>query len=319
MPETVILCGGAPRPKRPGKALPLSVAGPNPNVRLESEDVGRRMLASLPATLADLLDVATYVYAADQMVSRGGETASRLGSDWRRDLRFIIPVREPERWAAPEVCSSLERLLGFMSEDSFRFDFVEDAGPARNHGLFRLSAARSTRSCSSPAGSIHWPAPSIACSTAAPASCSSATSRQPRSASRQKELATELARRFPNRVVHIPVRVRMHGIEPIERTQRTRSFLFGALAAAVARIAGAGGFSLFENGVVSFNLPIACQVVGAAATRTTHPRFIRDLSAFLSALLGARWISTTPSLEDQERGGGRAPGRRIMPIWRAAR
>ena len=77
----------------------------------------------------------------------------------------------------------------------------------------------------------------------------------------------------------------MQGIEPVERTQRTRSFLFGALAGTVARIAGASGFSLFENGIVSFNLPIAGQIVGAAATRTTHPRVIRDLSNFLSALL----------------------------------
>ena len=59
MPETVILCGEAPRPKRAVKALPLAVRGPSANVRLESEDVGRRMLASLPALLADLLDLAT--------------------------------------------------------------------------------------------------------------------------------------------------------------------------------------------------------------------------------------------------------------------
>src|SRR5688572_27718029 len=125
MPERVVLCGDAPRPRRPGKVLSLAVAGSNPNVRLESEDVGRRMLRSLPPILADLLDVATYVYAADQMVSRGGATATSLGSEWRRDLRFIVPVREPEAWVAPEVSSSLGQLLGFMSEDNFRFEFVE--------------------------------------------------------------------------------------------------------------------------------------------------------------------------------------------------
>ncbi len=87
-------------------------------------------------------------------------------------------------------------------------------------------------------------------------------------ANRQKELARDLSARFPGRVLHVPVRISMHGNEGSERTQRTRSFLFGALGATVARIAGASGFSLFENGIVSFNLPIASQVVGAAATRT---------------------------------------------------
>ena len=41
----------------------------------------------------------------------------------------------------------------------------------------------------------------------------------------------------------------------------------------------------FENGVVSFNLPIASQVVGTRATRTTHPRVLYDLGRFLTALL----------------------------------
>ena len=64
------------------------------------------------------------------------------------------------------------------------------------------------------------------------------------------------------------------------------SLLFGALAAAVARTSGVSRFNLFENGVVSINLPIASQVVGAAASRTTHPRVLRDLADFLTALVG---------------------------------
>jgi hypothetical protein len=88
----------------------------------------------------------------------------------------------------------------------------------------------------------------------------------------------------------------MRGTEGSERTQRTRSFLFGALGAAVARIAGAAGFSLFENGIVSFSLPIAGQLIGSAASRTTHPRVIRYLSDFLSPLLGADITVTNPYL-----------------------
>ena len=40
--------------------------------------------------------------------------------------------------------------------------------------------------------------------------------------------------------------------------------------------------------MVSFNLPIASQVVGARATRSTHPRVIRDLETSMSALLDER-------------------------------
>jgi hypothetical protein len=47
-------------------------------------------------------------------------------------------------------------------------------------------------------------------------------------ANRQKGLARDLADRFPSRVLHVPVRISMRGTEGSERTQRTRSFLFGA-------------------------------------------------------------------------------------------
>src|SRR5215208_7046544 len=69
--ETVVLCGGAQAPHRSRNTLPLSMHGPAANVSLQSEDVGRPMLASLPNILADLLEVATYVYAADRLVVRG--------------------------------------------------------------------------------------------------------------------------------------------------------------------------------------------------------------------------------------------------------
>jgi Queuosine biosynthesis protein QueC len=42
----------------------------------------------------------------------------------------------------------------------------------------------------------------------------------------------------------------------------------------------------YENGVISYNLPIAGQVIGSQATRTTHPRAIRGMAKFLSVLLG---------------------------------
>jgi 7-cyano-7-deazaguanine synthase in queuosine biosynthesis len=282
--ETIVLCGDAPAPRRRGRILPLATRGDAASVFLESEDIGRRMLATLPPVLADLLDVAAYVYAADRRVSRGGETASRLGADWRREMRFIIPVRAPERWSSPEVTGSLERLLGFMSEDSMRFEFLEagDATGGSNYFDFggdNAEVVLFSGGLDSLTGTIDRLA-----SSDVPLLLVSHQS-STKIASRQKELAAELGRRFSSRITHFPVRVRMRGSEGSERTQRTRSFLFGALGAAVAHIADADGFSLFENGIVSFNLPIAGQIVGAAATRTTHPRVLRDMSEFLSALL----------------------------------
>jgi hypothetical protein len=43
--------------------------------------------------------------------------------------------------------------------------------------------------------------------------------------------------------------------------------------------------SFFENGVVSFNFPISEHVLGARASRTTHPRVLADCSRLFSQLL----------------------------------
>ena len=179
MPETVVLCGGAPPPYRRARMVRLSTDGAEANVELRSEDIGRRMLASLPATLADLLDVATYIYCADQLVSRGGSTGRQLGADWRRELRFVIPVREPDRWSSPEVTQRLERLLAFMSDDNTRFEFVRARDGPTGSGYFDFGS-RSTRSRCFLAASIPYLVRSIDFPKAPLGSSSSAINRQPR-------------------------------------------------------------------------------------------------------------------------------------------
>lgn len=63
-----------------------------------------------------------------------------------------------------------------------------------------------------------------------------------------------------------------------EFTQRTRSFLFAAcLGIVVATMAGKDRFTFYENGVVSVNPPLAGDVIGGRATRTTHPQVLRGL------------------------------------------
>lgn len=67
-----------------------------------------------------------------------------------------------------------------------------------------------------------------------------------------------------------------------EVTQRTRSFLYASLAAIIARIFNLARIRFYENGVVSINLPISDQVIGARATRTTHPRVLNGFADLFS-------------------------------------
>ena len=87
--------------------------------------------------------------------------------------------------------------------------------------------------------------------------------------------------------MHVPVLVtRQEPLRVQEYTQRSRSFLYAALACVVARLFGNTRIRFFENGVVSINLPISEQVVGARATRTTHPLVLERFREFFSAAVG---------------------------------
>jgi hypothetical protein len=86
--------------------------------------------------------------------------------------------------------------------------------------------------------------------------------------------------------MHVPIWTTLEGKIGKEATHRTRSFLFASLGAVTARLFGRDQLYFFENGVVSLNLPPAAQVVGARATRTTHPQSLAGFRRVLSNVLG---------------------------------
>ena len=260
------------------------------NIALKIEDIGRRMVSNIPDVLTDLLEVATYVYCADQLIARGGNAMQALGTDWRRKLRFIVPVREPDRWGLPGVTESLVRLLSFMSDDEYEFRFERAPSPASGSNYFDFAdepetvfKADEVVMFSGGLDSLAGAAARLAHTKARLLLVSHQSS--PKMAERQKYLAAELLRRFPRRVFHVPVRITKRNEKAVETTQRSRSFLFVALATAAGYLAKQLRLRFYENGVISFNLPIATQVVGARATRSTHPRVMHELETFMSALL----------------------------------
>jgi 7-cyano-7-deazaguanine synthase in queuosine biosynthesis len=291
MAERLVLCGQAEvKCAQDEETLRLSLNGSRPNIALRIEDVSRRMVANVPNLLTDLVEIATYVFCADQAVSRGGEVMKAMGTTWRRQFRFVIPVREPERWSSPEVSGALTDALTFLSDDEFRFEFTELSRPRAFQSYLDLERDASAAFrpdevvlFSGGLDSLGGAIEELAGHGRGIALVSHQSS--PKMSKRQKQLAAELTHRFPGRVLHVPVRVTRQGRGAPETTQRTRTFLFASLAIVVARMLGRNRILFFENGVVSFNLPIASQVVGTRATRTTHPRVLYELGRFLTALL----------------------------------
>ena len=128
------------------------------------------------------------------------------------------------------------------------------------------------------------PAPSnIRRSTASP-SPSLATPRPPRSRTSADPRRRPQERGFARNVSYIPVWVTNEACdETSPHSGRGRSFRLPRPRD--RENVRQGPFTFYENGVVSVNPPLAGDVLGGRATRTTHPRVLRGLEALFSALL----------------------------------
>jgi hypothetical protein len=218
-----------------------------------------------------------------------------MGSAWRRSFRFVIPLRNPNHWSNRKVLEPLCDTLSFLSEDDYAFEFEKATHAAPLDKYLELSGddaaafkADEVVLFSGGLDSLGGAVEELSTGTKKVALVSH------RSSSKifdyQKQLVAELKRRFPKRLMHIPVLVtRQEPLRVREHTQRSRSFLYMALACVVARLFGSQQIRFFENGVVSINLPISEQVIGTRATRTTHPLVLERFREFFSAAVN-KWI-----------------------------
>lgn len=292
MAEHVFLCGltEEQRKKHPSGTV-LSLAKDTGNLKLELEQLRKRLVGNEPERLTDFLELASYVFAADRTTSRGPLTDPEFGARWRRSFHLIVAVRDLEFWCRSEVKETLTEALGFLSEDWWHFDFVENLHPIPMQQFFgELSphdadAAGGTSvilfsgGLDSLAGAVHELRESNRHVVLV------SHRNLPRTGKRQEELAIALAEAFPRRVTHVWVDNRLaKGLGATEETQRTRSFFFTAIATVAGYIEKADRIRFYENGIMSVNLPLATQLVGARSSRTTHPRSLHLLNQFIEPL-----------------------------------
>jgi 7-cyano-7-deazaguanine synthase in queuosine biosynthesis len=301
--ERVVLCGGLTAdgggPKK--GAVPLHLWGKDANVTLKISDITKAMAANIPPVLVDLLEIATYVYCADQATTRGAGNARNYGARWRRRFRFHIPVREPDLWSLAPVATALRDTLSFLSDDEYDFTFKNlknppsvqqylEFGPGGATGVRPDEVMLFSGGIDSLAGAVQQ----AAAGKRMVALVSHRSS--PKIAKRQKELLEDLGKHCTQKPFHVPVWINKEKALGREFTQRTRSFLYASLAAVVARTFDLWNIRFYENGVVSINLPISSQVVGGRATRTTHPQVLNGFSDFFTALFQKPFAVENPFL-----------------------
>jgi len=295
-PTRVVLCGGAQSPGD-DNPLVLNLQGAHRNVTLRIGDISDAMSRNVPDALVDLLEIADYVFAADQATSRGG--ARDNGEGWRRSFRLHIPVRRPGVWCRPDVIQALTDLLSFLSDDDWAFVFSSlDNPPSVQLYLENVVPNFEADGVSMFSGGLDSLAGAVREAIVDKqkvvlVSHDSGTKRKPQI----RDLAQNVAQRVaPGMVRHIAVHASKSDDVGREYTQRTRSFLYASLGATVASMLNRDRIRFYENGVTSLNLPIAPQVVGGRATRTTHPQSIRGFERLFSTLLDQPFLVESPFL-----------------------
>jgi hypothetical protein len=307
LPRTFLCSGIEPDPSDPcckGRRLVrLSAHGDSPNVHIVLQDLAKVFLKHLSPRLEDLLEIAAYVFAADCATPRTGAWSDGESAEpWEREFQFVIPVRDLEFWSKSEVTNLLIEALTFLSDDAFRFEFREldrskvkqrylEFGQDEDWAFYKPKRVTMfSGGLDSLAGAVE---------TASKGENLVLVSHRPVSTQsrRQTDLFANLQNAFPSaKMIHVPVWINKDKDKGKEHSQRTRSFLYSALGAVVSHSIQADGLQFFENGVVSLNFPVADEVIGARASRTTHPWALHLFERLYRQVLEREFVVDNPFL-----------------------
>jgi 7-cyano-7-deazaguanine synthase in queuosine biosynthesis len=241
----------------------------------------------IPERILDLLQIASYVFCADRMASRGSRE-SVTNSGWARTFNLKIPVRDLSFWDAVSVKKTLNDVLSFMTGDR-RYDFT--FLKAQEYTAVQLSLFSEAESelvnakdadvmlfsggLDSLAGAIERLNENPNRKLCLVSHKSSTTS-----TSIQNKLTENLRQAYGDRIVKYGFECHNRDMKTKEETQRTRMFLFSAIAFAICDRLNKNELFIYENGVTSINVPIQVDTINARASRTTHPKTIGLLERF---------------------------------------
>jgi 7-cyano-7-deazaguanine synthase in queuosine biosynthesis len=299
MPDPVfIYCNGpAPPRARQREAISLDWRRPSDTLNLDPELMDAFLSRDMPDRMRDLLEIAAYIYAADGMISRGGPVDTGVGGDWRRNIKFEIAVRDLSFWSDRAVGAHLAELLGLLSDDECEFAFVALEPALGTNGQARLAEwpALPADAVVLFSGGLDSLAGTLSLLEEGKKVLLVSHQSSPASGKAQRQLAREMKRIYKKtRLAHLQLPLTLKTGATKEDTHRMRSFLFATMAAIAAKSHQLDRAYFCENGVVSFNLPIAAAVIGTRATRTTHPAVMAQFSAFLARVLGSDFRFENP-------------------------
>ena len=304
VPPRTVLCNGADLPRQWTQSEPLVLeyqesTGSSPNVKLALPDFVRDVF-HLPDRILDLLEIASYIFCADRLTSRGSKDNVEYHS-WSRLFHFAIKVRDCDFWNTHDVKEKLKEALVFMSGDrTYHFTFqpghsTPPVGPFDTE-TFQIDPQQNTRVILF-SGGLDSLAGIVECLENSPDQLCLISHRSgPGTMKTQDQLIKALDERYPNRIKFYKFGCRLRGIRAREETQRTRAFLYTSIAYALSHALSQGEIFVYENGITSINFPKQQDQMNARASRTTHPKTMTFLENLFSEINQSEIKIVTPFL-----------------------
>ena len=272
---------------------------------LDDARIADGLAAHVDPIYADLLDVAVATYVADRVSRRRPKGKRDNGSFWRRRLHLRIGVRCPEAWNRPGTRDLVHRLLEWLTDDIWEVEFSDPQSARPLAGaqgrLFDERHDRPTQVMLFSGGLDSLLGALADASDPAGELILVAAGTQTAMRARQRELATEVARRLPRRVrlIVVPVGLTAAGRALVdggeEKTQRTRGFVFLSLGAVVAAAAGHNQLRVHENGPGALNLPLTPGQQGSMNTRAARPETLLLMQDLISQLTDSAFQIVNPA------------------------
>lgn len=251
----------------------------------------------LPASVADLVDVATAISISDRLALREPPNDLRPAHDrWHRQIHVVLPVRQPQSWRRPEITKCLTDLLAFLTDDTWTFVFTDRRHDPRQSEaqvsflrqlVHPTAVVLSSGGLDSLIGQIDLLSASDV-ATVMPVTV--VTNRRVHSVS--QSVVGELRKAIvPTSVllqsacIHIGIERNGRPRDDREPSHRARAMLFLAAGVGASVIAGSDRLYVCENGVGAVSLPMTADHWGARASKAMHPKTLALFANLASQVL----------------------------------
>jgi len=234
----------------------------------------------------DLLKLAMVVYTADKYSDR-----NQAFNKWSRYIHIYQPVYNLDLWR--ENKEKLEKALNFLTGDHWEIHFRQSKEkPTLRTQLIQEylpNISQSPIAVALISGGLDSFSGAIELLETIPDEVAfvSHYSRGGVTKTSQDRIYSLLNRHYPGRFRSLQFFIQPSESATGEKepTQRSRSFLFLSMGVAVSDTSNVNvPLYLFENGLLSLNIPLAPNRGGGLSTRTTHPHFLSMYQNFLNSL-----------------------------------